>query len=66
MAITRRSRKDDQGRKQQEAEARQKAYGNLSLKEKLGRLSSRPGECKRERARIEKLVESQSKKEVQE
>lgn len=40
--------------KREQAEARQKLYDALSTEEKLARLDQRPGESKRERARLTK------------
>ena len=40
-------------RKREEAQARQAAYDALSPLEKLERIGARPGESRRERARIE-------------
>lgn len=40
--------------KREAAEARQKQYDALSTEQKLARLDARPGQAKRERARLEK------------
>lgn len=46
--------KAQQTAKREAAEARQKRYDALSTKQKLENLDSRPGNAKRERARLAK------------
>lgn len=44
-------------RKQEEAQARHEKYNSLSLIEKLALLDSRPGESKKERAKLQKKAQ---------
>jgi len=46
-------------KRRQEAEARQRTYEGLTIKARIALAKSRPGESKRELARLEKLLATQ-------
>lgn len=51
-------RPDGKSFRQKEAQERQAEYDKLSLEQKLEKLAHKPGECKKQRARLLKLIEA--------
>jgi len=54
-----RTLKGNRNRKRSEAAVRQQEWANLSLKQQLAELDKRPGECKKQRAKIARLMEQE-------